>query len=236
MHKAWFASDVHLNPGDPERTRRFLAFLAAWRRADCPLYLLGDLFDWWLGRGHAAAPDFAEALAGIREAASGHARPLFFLFGNRDLLIRSPGDAPAGLTVLGESAEIDLGGRRTLLVHGDQLCTQDRRHQRYRSVMLGRAVGLLDRALPYPVKGTIARRLRKASRGGMGEARIPEEALLPHWKRGIDVVVCGHIHKQGTHAYAVDGRPKTLHVLGDWCQGTPFLEFDGGGFRFRESV
>lgn len=235
MDRAWFASDVHLNPADPERTRRFLAFLAAWRRADCPLYILGDLFDWWLGRGHAASPDFAEALAGIREGAAGHAHPILFLFGNRDFLIRSPADAPAGLSAVGESAEIDLGGRRTLLVHGDQLCTQDRRHQRYRAVMLGRTVRFLDRVLPFPVKQAIARKLRKASRGGMGKAEIPPEALLPHFRRGIDAVVCGHIHKQGTHAFDVDGRPKTLHVLGDWHQGTPFLEFDGG-FRFRSSL
>ncbi len=236
MERAWFASDVHLNPADPARTRRFLAFLAGWKRADCPLYVLGDLFDWWLGRGHVASGEFAEVLDGIRDAARGHTHPIRFIFGNRDFLIRTPAGAPAGLTPLGESAEINLAGRRVLLVHGDQLCTQDTRHQRYRAVMLGPAGRLMDLALPFIVKLAIAQRLRKASRGGTCEASIPEEAVLPLFRRGIDTVICGHIHRQGTHVHDVGGRPHTLYVLADWCQGTPFLEFDKGAFRFRESV
>lgn len=239
MERAWFASDVHLNPADPERTRRFAGFLAAWRGADCPLYILGDLFDWWLGAGHAADDEFKEAIAGIREAARNHSHPILFIFGNRDFLIRCPGDAPAGLTPLGESCEIDLAGKRVLLIHGDQLCTNDLRHQRYRSVMLSAPVRLLAGALPMAAKRAIARKLRKKSRGGAYpgiSAAIPESALLPHFKRGIDTVICGHIHKQGTHSHTVDGRRHTLQVLADWCQGSPFLEFDKGEFRFQTSV
>lgn len=237
LARAWFISDVHLNPADPDRTRRFARFLDVWRAADCPLFILGDLFDYWLGRGHVRHPDFAEALAAIRRATVGRAHPIFFVFGNRDFLIRDPGDAPAGLVPLGESAEIDLDGRRTLLVHGDQLCLDDRRHQRYRAVMLSAPVRLLARVSPLFVKRTVARRLRRASRGGAAPgAAIPQAALLPHFRSGIDTVICGHIHRQGTHAYDVDGRERVLHVLADWRAGTPSLVFDEGTFCFRTSV
>lgn len=234
---AWFASDIHLNPSDPARQERFLRLLDAWERTDAALYVLGDLFDYWLGGGHAADGDYAPVLA--RLAALGkRGRSVGFLFGNRDFLIDRPSQAPTGLESLGHSAEIRLGGLNVFLCHGDRLVTRDRRYQRMRHVLQSSPVKGALRSLPIALKRRLALRMRGMSIGEIARKdpdilRIPESAVMPRFLAGADVVICGHIHKEEMRSISAGGRRCRLYTLKDWCDGSPFLEFDGQDFKFR---
>ncbi len=238
--RAWFVSDVHLNPADPERTERFDRFLSAWGREDFPLYILGDLFDYWVGPDHVRLDDYRKTLARIEELGI-RGRPIRFVFGNRDYLISRQDEAPPGLFAKGESLPIELGGKKVLLLHGDQLCTRDTGHQRYRAVMQSAPLRGLAKRLPLPVKRALALRLRRASvqsiAGKPAEIiRIQPEPLKAIYARGVDVVICGHVHQQENRTVEVAGRSCALYVMKDWRTGMPFLEWAEGRFTFRQAL
>jgi UDP-2,3-diacylglucosamine hydrolase len=194
-----FVADLHLDLEDERAVAAFLGFLE--RAADAPrLVVLGDLFEYWLGRAHAETPGGERVIAAL--AARARAGRRFDLVpGNRDFLLDAGFERVAGATVHPAGfVGVLPGGGRVAFLHGDELATRDRAYQRLRRVIRSRAVVGLAPRLPLAVSRALARRLRRASRTAVARKPAADKALQPEAAAalarslGVGAVVCGHAH------------------------------------------
>ena len=233
-------SDLHLAPERAAAVAAFHAFARGPAREAAAVYIMGDLFDAWIGddqRDEPFARTIVDSLRGISDAGV----PVFVARGNRDFLLGDAFARAAGATLLPEQTLVDLGGTATLLSHGDELCTDDVGYQRYRA--RGRAIPRHQQRLlrlPYCVRRCIAAWLRRKSRAAT--ARKPESILdvnagaVEQAFRRLDVarMIHGHTHRPARHASVVDGTPRERVVLADWDDRGHYLEVDESGARTRE--
>lgn len=232
-----FVSDVHLKPDDAGQRKPFLDFLEEQRARARELYLLGDIFDFWIGPRHLRAPDFRDALEGIRACVRAGVR-VSFVPGNRDYFVEERFEAATGVRLAGDSVSLQLGGRRVLAAHGDFVYNRNPKYAAYRRLMRFRALREFYLAVPEFVSRGIARGFRKVSVRTTPAVRWTREALLAdarrEFRRGVDVLVVGHIHAPQHVRSEYEGRARDVFVLGDWEGGTrDYLEFDGREFRLR---
>lgn len=215
---ALFVSDLHLTPERPGVTRAFLDFL---HNADADaLYILGDLFEAWVGDDDDAplARTVVDALAAAR--ARGIA--LYFLHGNRDFTVWQRFARETGAQLLSDHEQVEIHGRRLLLLHGDTLCTDDAAYQRFRRCARHPATRLVLRHLPLGLRRRIARDSRAASQ--RHNRNKPEyimdvnaDAVLAGFRTsGAEVMIHGHTHRPGRHRHQVEDRTVERVVLGDW--------------------
>ncbi len=227
-----FISDLHLDAARPATTALFLEFLEDRVPRAEALYILGDLFEAWIGDDDDA--ELAAELAAALKAASRHTR-LHFVHGNRDFLLGERYAATAGLRLLPEYSVIGLYGTPTLLLHGDQLCTDDTAYQAFRTQIRAPARVAQLLALPLAQRRALAAQLREDSRGAMRNkvAAIMDvnqdavrAALRAH---GVTQMIHGHTHRPAIHALELDGETARRIVLGDWyAQGSVLVvEPDG---------
>ena len=232
-----FASDLHLDPARPETTAQFLQLLEGPARDAAALYLLGDLFEVWLGDD---APDplgqqVAAALRGLAQRGIA----IFLMQGNRDVLLGDRYCEEAGATFLPDPTLLTIGGRRVLLTHGDALCTDDGSYQRLRSLLRDPQVrkGLL--ALPFDRRRALAEEARAGSRDHLAQADEyitdvnPQAVAHAMRGAGVDLLLHGHTHRPAVHRFELDGRPHTRIVLGDWSRGPSVLRWDEAGYELR---
>lgn len=208
-------SDLHLQPGQP-------ATFEAWRRylAQTPadaVFILGDLFEAWVGDDAAAEPGFEAECAAVLRAAAAR-RPLYFLHGNRDFLVGAGVLGAAGVTLLPDPSVLSFGGIRWLLSHGDALCLADTEYQAFRQRVRDPAWQQAVLARPLAERRAMARNLRSESEDLKRTDRpypdIDREAALA-WLAAADaaVLVHGHTHRPGEDD--LDGRHRRI-VLSDW--------------------
>ncbi|MGF6148237.1 UDP-2,3-diacylglucosamine hydrolase [Kingella potus] len=224
MRQTVFIADLHLSDDTPELNRLFAQALGLWRHNTDALYILGDLFEAWLGDD---MPDAAarEAAAQIK-AFSAHA-PVYFICGNRDFLLGERYAAAAGMTLLPEVREITLYGKNYLISHGDEMCTEDKAYLRFRRIMRNKAVQKILLSLPQAWRRKIAADMRAASRrrkGATGLSAITDvsesgvrAALARHPQAAA--VIHGHTHRPAIHHHTFDGREVPRCVLPDWHDG-----------------
>lgn len=210
-----FISDLHLQAGEP-------ATFDAWRRymASTPadaVFILGDLFEVWIGDDAAEAPGFAaDCEAVLREAAA--RRPVFLMHGNRDFLV---GDALArrtGVLRMADPTVLAFGGERWLLTHGDMLCLGDTQYLGFRAQVRTDQWARDFLAQPLAQRHEVARRLREGSQAqqrGMQHYADVDAAAAAAWLRaaGARVMIHGHTHRPGEHA--LDPGLRRV-VLSDW--------------------
>ncbi len=234
-----FLSDMHLSPERPEALRAFHAFAAGPAREAAAVYMLGDIFDWWVGDDQVRVPFVAEVVRSMR-ALSDAGVPLFLGRGNRDFLMGERLARAAGAALLPDESVLDLHGVRTAIMHGDELCTDDVDYQAYRARMHDPAVQARLLRLPYFVRRIIAAYLRRRSRDT--KALKPEsimdvtpaavaDAFRRHDARRI---VHGHTHRPARHEHEVDGSTRERYVLADWHDRGQYLAIDASGVRSHE--
>lgn len=228
-----FISDLHLDPGRPAITALFFDFLQARARSATALYILGDLFEAWIGDDDDAplATEVATHLRAVRD--SGVA--LYFVHGNRDFLLGPDYAARAGLALLPETRVIDLYGTPTLIMHGDTLCTDDVDYQAFRAKVRNPAWQRQVLALPLVQRRAMAGQLRETSRAA--NRLKPEDitdvnpaavnaALHQH---GASRLIHGHTHRPGRHPLNIAGRAAERLVLGAWYDQGSLLECTASG-------
>ena len=229
---ALFISDLHIDASRPAITEQFLSFLAdEAARADA-LYILGDLFESWVGDDAADAAQAAviEALGSLTRRV-----PCFVMHGNRDFLLTQEFSRMSGAQMLPDPLIATLYGIPVLLMHGDALCTDDRAYQRLRATV--RETDWQRRFLALPVASR--RALAGAARAG-SEAHtkamhpaitdVNEDSVAGALRSaGTATLLHGHTHRPGVHALKVDGRSCTRIVLGDWYEQGSFLRWDQNG-------
>ncbi len=224
-------SDLHLDAGRPELTAIFLRFLA-----DCPgrvdeLFLLGDIFEAWIGDDD-DAPWLVTVLEALRRAGDAGVRT-HFQHGNRDFLLGKSFAARAGMTLLPDVQPLELGGVATILCHGDALCTDDTDYQAFRARSRDPAWQAQILAMPLEARRELARQLRQESVDGQ-QRRLAEggvladvnEATVRDCMRGHGAarLIHGHTHRPGVHAVALDGGHGERVVLADWRVDGEVLE------------
>jgi UDP-2,3-diacylglucosamine hydrolase len=217
-----FISDLHLAADMP---RTFAAW-AAWLRATPAdaVFILGDLFDAWVGDDARHEGFEAECSAVLAEAAQ--RLSLAFMVGNRDFLAGSAWADACGLTLLADPTLLVAFGQRVLLTHGDALCLADTEYQRFRAQVRNPAWQAMVLTLPLAERRRRAAQMRHASEqrhavGGLaGEAADIDFAAAAAWMRqaGAPVMIHGHTHRPATEAF---GAGVTRHVLSDWDCDAP---------------
>ena len=224
-----FISDLHLEDAQPGITRLLLDFLAAEAAAADALYILGDLFEYWIGDDvlSPTAETVADALSGVARKT-----PVYFMHGNRDFLLGRTFAERAGMGLLDDPTVVDLYGTPTLLMHGDTLCTDDHAYQAFRAQV--RQPAFIEMFLHKSVEERIAmaREARDASKAHTGHAAmeimdVNEDAVRAAFEaHGVDRMIHGHTHRPAVHDRA-DGRQRI--VLGAWHEHGSVLRVDADG-------
>jgi len=239
MKPALVLSDLHLSATRPAAVDAFHAFARGPAREASAVYILGDLFDWWLGDDQLADPLAAAVAASIRSIGDSGV-PVFFARGNRDFLLGERFERATGARLLPEQHLAVLAGIPTLLLHGDELCTDDVEYQRYRARIRTPRTARRLLALPYVVRRAIAWYLRRKSRDANALKAesimdVSGNAVVDAFRRhGVKRMVHGHTHRPARHAHAVDGMSCERVVLADWHDRGHYLEIDETGMRERE--
>jgi UDP-2,3-diacylglucosamine hydrolase len=239
MRPTLFISDLHLAPERPVLVEAFHAFCEGPARAAAALYVLGDLFDAWIGDDQLREPLAAGVAAALRTAADAGVA-VKVMRGNRDLLLGDRFAAAAGATLLPDEIVVDLDGAPTLLLHGDGLCTDDADYQRFRAWAHDPGRQRRFQMLPYFLRRAVMAWMRRKS-GQQTSAKTPEmmdvnaDAVAAAFRaHGVARMIHGHTHRPAHHAQVVDGRACERWVLPDWYDRASYLEVDAAGTRRRE--
>lgn len=236
---AWFIADLHLSEDDAATVAAFIDFLAGPARAAGSLFILGDLFEYWAGDDDLDAALNARVCAALRALAASGVE-VFFMRGNRDLLVGEAFARAAGLRLLADPTRIScqlVDTRTTLLLsHGDQLCTDDLAYQAYRRQVHDPdwQAGFL--AQPLAARKAFIAGLRQHSESAKRDKPMAimdvnadtVAALLRTY--GCSTLIHGHTHRPARHVLDLDGEPGTRHVLADWQGAASWLCFDGREF------
>ena len=221
IHVVDFISDIHLSEAMPATAAAWAGYMAR-TKADA-LFLLGDIFEVWVGDDARTRPFEARCTAVI--AATAARVPVWLQHGNRDFLIGDEFAAAAGARLLADPASVTAFGRTVLLTHGDELCVDDVPYQLFRQQVRDPAYQQQLLAQPLEARLALAAKMRAASMERRDEPVTyadVDEPMAKDWlgRLGTDTMIHGHTHRPGTQVR--DGW--TRHVLSDWDQDTPIPE------------
>jgi UDP-2,3-diacylglucosamine hydrolase len=232
-----FISDLHLASNRPVTTALFLNFIAQRATTAEGLYILGDLFEAWIGDDDddALGRNVATALRGLADDDV----PVWFIHGNRDFLMGEQFAATSGVRLLPETQVIDLYGAPTLIMHGDTLCTDDISYQTLRARVRTPAWQTQMLSLPLVQRRELARQYRLDSQQAVREKAEeimdvnPDAVIAALRKHGVRRIIHGHTHRPAIHELSVDGAPAHRIVLGDWYDAGNVLCCDETGCRLE---
>jgi UDP-2,3-diacylglucosamine hydrolase len=232
-----FVSDVHLDADAPEATEQFLGFLAREAHEAEALYILGDLFEAWVGDDD-QDPEKARVCHALR-ALGARGVACFALHGNRDFLLGAGFGERSGCRLLGDPVIVELDREPVLITHGDALCTDDHSYQELRSAVRSADWQRRFLALPLGVRETLSREARAGSRRHIARA-VPDimdvnEAAVAAAFRAARVrrMIHGHTHRPGVHEMRIDGAPAERIVLGAWYEQGSYLRSEKGRYELR---
>ena len=235
MPDTLFISDLHLDPERPAVTELFLELLDQRAQTADAIYILGDLFEAWVGDDD-TGPMNQTICDGLRKCATS-GTPVFIMHGNRDFLLGARFAEASGCTLLDDPALIDLYGTPTLLMHGDLLCTDDKEYMAFRAMVRDTEWQrkLLSRSLEE--RQLMAREMRDRSReqtGGKPELimDVNTEAVIKIMTgHKVQRLIHGHTHRPAIHELLISGKPAQRIVLGDWYEQGSLLECTASGCR-----
>lgn len=227
-----FISDIHLARERPAAFELFEKFMVASRRLE-QLYILGDLFDYWVGDDGAETLGYTAVEELIRKAVDARVR-VFFLHGNRDFLVGEQFLRRTGCELLPDPSIVSLYGRNFLLSHGDSLCTDDVKHQEWRKST--HSPQWKSEFLKQPLEDRIstAIALRRHSETGklgkdlaiMDVTQTAVEKLLRQYN--VNTMIHGHTHRPAVHEFTLDKKPAWRYVLGEWGTRNSVLYYQHG--------
>ncbi|MGH8452935.1 MAG: UDP-2,3-diacylglucosamine diphosphatase [Nevskiales bacterium] len=234
-----FISDLHLDAARPRMTRIFLRFLSGPARSAERVYIMGDLFDLWIG-DDANMAHYPAEIAALRDL-SDSGVPLYLMHGNRDFLIGDAFLKATGGKLLKDPTVIDLNGAQTVLSHGDMLCTDDIAHMKGRQEWLDPVKQAAFLAQPPAVREKIARQLRMES--SHNKTLKTAEIMDVTQKAVVDLLrqyrvrqlIHGHTHRPAIHDFELDGAAARRIVLSDWHEDHgSMLICDEAGCRLQD--
>jgi UDP-2,3-diacylglucosamine hydrolase len=232
--QALFVSDLHLTPQRPAMAAAFTRLLRTDARRAQRFFILGDMFDYWIGDDDLADPFHAEVAAELAVLAQSGCRVLF-MPGNRDFLLGERFADAAKLDILADPSIVELAGTPTLLLHGDTLCMDDVDYQAFRAKVHAQSWQQQFLRQSLEERRRIALELRADSESSQREksteimdvaARAVEQAFRTS---GCTRMIHGHTHRPARHEHYIDGRLCERWVLADWYQRGSYLRCDASG-------
>lgn len=232
-----FISDLHLDDSRPEISSLFLDFLKHDAVQTQALYILGDLFEAWVGDDDNSdlGKTITQALCELSEKDI----PIFFMRGNRDFLIGQDFAKRAGLQILADPCVLELYGKPTLLMHGDLLCSDDIAYQAFRSQVRSDAWQAQFLSQPLAARQAFATQARAASKqhqsGLINEQQenimdVTQTTVHALMKRyGVTRLIHGHTHRPAIHQFHNEETSLQRIVLGDWYSQGSVLEVNADG-------
>jgi len=233
-----FVSDVHLDAATPEAVEQFLSFLGTHASGAEALYILGDLFEAWIGDDDrdAAKARVQKSLQALTH--SGVA--CFLLHGNRDFLIGRDFCAHTGCRLLADPIVAEFDGERVLITHGDALCTDDHPYQELRSIVRSPRWQRQFLALPLSDRESLANSARAGSKQHTSNTAyrimdVNSGAVTAAFRvAGVRRIIHGHTHRPGIHELSIEGEPAQRIVLGAWYEQGSYLWSEAGRYELRE--
>ena len=228
MTATLFISDLHLSSGDPDSLKRFQRFIARTALKAQALYILGDLFEAWVGDDDLAEPTNKAVLQSLRRL-SDAGIPVHIMHGNRDFLLGQDFMAACGAHLITEPCLIDLHGSPTLLMHGDSYCIDDQPYQEFRRKVRTPAWQADFLARPLAERKAIAQGLRQDSRESQSGKTLaildvnPDAVAQSLRDMGYPRLIHGHTHRPAHHVFIVDGIECERWVLPDWYTDGGYL-------------
>jgi UDP-2,3-diacylglucosamine hydrolase len=230
---ALFISDLHLSEERPAANERFIDFLEGRARRAEALYILGDFFEYWIGDDDLEEP-FNAVIAGLLRGVTRGGVPAYVMHGNRDFLLGERFCAATGAQLLADPTVHEVAGVKTLLVHGDTLCTDDEDYQAWRRTARSSAWQRDFLARSRPDRRSMILGLRDKSKAVV-QAKPAEimdvnpAAVADVMRRhGVTRLVHGHTHRPGRHKLDLEGRAAERWVLPDWYGAGGYLEIGPG--------
>jgi UDP-2,3-diacylglucosamine hydrolase len=233
-----FVSDLHLDASEPQAGAQFIDFLATRASTADALYILGDLFDSWVGDDD--NEPYRDRICTALAALSERGVACYVMHGNRDFLFQSGFARRSGARLIADPIIVDLYGEQALLTHGDALCTADRPYQLLRGVVRDAHWQQRFLHLPLALRRGLAEQARQGSqRHTQRTARQimdADEAAVAIAMRacGVHTLIHGHTHRPAVHEFELDGRPARRIVLGAWHDHGSALVWGPEGFRLEE--
>ncbi|ROU05204.1 UDP-2,3-diacylglucosamine diphosphatase [Lysobacter enzymogenes] len=237
-----FISDLHLDAERPQITELFGRFVRDEARGAEALYILGDLFEAWVGDDDPA--ETGAFVAAELKAVADSGVAVFFIRGNRDFLLGRDYADRAGMRILPDPAVIVLYGRPVLIGHGDLLCTDDVAYQQFRAQTRHPRWQAQFLAQPLAARLAFAQQARAASKAhqaGLKDAGrmetitdvAPATVEETFVRYGVDTMIHGHTHRPAIHDLDAGGRARKRVVLGDWYEQGSVLRVDRDGLRLQ---
>jgi UDP-2,3-diacylglucosamine hydrolase len=233
-----FVSDVHLDTATPEAVEQFLEFVATHAINAEALYILGDLFETWIGDDDRDATK--ERVRNALRALTQSGVACFLLHGNRDFLIGRDFCTGTGSRLLADPIVAELDGERVLITHGDALCIDDHPYQELRSIVRTPQWQREFLALPLTDREKFADRARTGSKQHTSNTAyrimdVNADAVTAAFRvAGVRRMIHGHTHRPGVHDLSIEGEPAQRIVLGAWYSEGSYLAYENGRYDLRE--
>lgn len=228
-----FISDLHLEAAQPDIATQFLDFLKVEAVAADALYILGDLFEYWVGDDDPNA-HYAKIKDALHTLVQ-HKVPVYFMHGNRDFMIGDDFASETGVTLLPDPYLLDIHGTRVLLCHGDAMCTDDEKYQEIRQMTRNPEWHAMMMQKSLAERQAFAAQARAASMAHGKSIHedisdVNETAVEQNFREhGVTTMLHGHTHRPAVHKLEVDGKAVRRIVLGDWLTQGSVVRWDKDG-------
>ncbi len=224
-----FIADLHLSEQHPKITDRFYSFLESHTTEIDALYILGDLFEVWIGDDE-HTPLMDEVAKRLTQYSTQHEIPIFYIHGNRDFMIGKKYAKQSSMQLLPEHHVINLYGEKVLIMHGDTLCLADKNYQKMRKIIHNPILQLIFNLLPLHFRKKIGWKIRSASQSKkvykdnrmMGVTQSEVERLLK--KHECSTLIHGHTHHVAKHKFDINHQPHLRFDVGDWFTNYSYVE------------
>jgi UDP-2,3-diacylglucosamine hydrolase len=228
-----FISDLHLEERRPDITQRFLQLLKECDSSVDALYILGDLFEVWIGDDDDSS--FHRNIIQALHTASQKGLAIYFMYGNRDFLIGKKFLSQTGCRLLSDETRIVLYGTPVLLLHGDTLCIRDIAYLKARKKARNRILQCLFLLLPLTLRKKIADKMRVKSMQHtqstpcdiMDVTQTEVERVMQ--KHDVNTLIHGHTHRPASHEFTLKHEPAVRIVLGAWHHNGNMLVWEASG-------
>ncbi|WP_159653424.1 UDP-2,3-diacylglucosamine diphosphatase [Vibrio atypicus] len=232
-----FISDLHLSASTKKINDSFITFMREEAIHADALYVLGDLFEFWIGDDDKS--DFASLIRQEFKRLTQSGVPCYFTQGNRDFLVGKRFAKETGITLLGDETVIDLYGQQAVILHGDTLCTRDvsylkfreKVHQPWLQWIFNRIPMFIKKKIVSKVQSDIKDDKQTKSLDIMDVTQSEVERVMGHYN--VPVMIHGHTHRPKVHTFDVEGQIKTRIVLGDWYTQGSVLAYDKNNFDLQ---
>ncbi|GLT17659.1 UDP-2,3-diacylglucosamine hydrolase [Vibrio zhanjiangensis] len=233
-----FISDLHLSPSHPNITDCFARFMREEAAHADALYVLGDLFDFWIGDDDRS--EFANQIRYEFQRLTSNGVPCYFTRGNRDFLVGKHFARETGVTLLTDETAIDLYGTKAVILHGDTLCTEDLNYLKFRQTVHQPWLQWLFNRIPMTIKTKIVKKIQTDIRSDkqnksldiMDVTQSEVEAVMD--RHQVSLMIHGHTHRPNIHTFRSCDQTKTRIVLGDWYTQGSVLVFNQEGFTLEK--